>query len=179
MLVALGINLGLVSLAQAKTPEERLQDLNGYPHAVLMDSYEGAVIDREVGLGSLKKVRGVWEFKTSERVSGQLSSYTWQIVDGFTSREVLDGLVAAVEGEDEARALFSCDGRSCGQAVQWANRVFHQRVLYGREDMQSYRIYSIKGAAGHEYRLVIYAASRSIDRQYVHVELLRLLSQSE
>ncbi len=73
---------------------------------------------------------------------------------------------------DEAELLFSCEGRSCGQGVQWANRVFHQPVLYGREELQQYRVYSV----GKEARsiLVIYAAARTADRQYLHAEVLTL-----
>jgi len=68
--------------------------------------------------------------------------------------------------------LFSCDGRACGQGVQWANRVFHQRELYGREDLQRYRVYSLEGDSS--YRLVVYGAERTLDRQYLHVDLLRI-----
>jgi hypothetical protein len=55
--------------------------------------------------------------------------------------------------------------------VQWANRVFRQRVLYGREDLQRYRVYALE-EAGAQYRLVVYSAARTADRQYLHVDLL-------
>ena len=158
--------------ATADSPEDLLEQLNNYPHAELVDSSDSEVIDYEIGLGSIKKVRGVWQFKDSERLSGELLRYTWQIVDGFSSREVMDELVSLLKDKEGTSLLFSCDGRACGQGAQWANRVFRQRVLYGREDLQRYRVYELQDNGG--YRLVLYGAARTADRQYLHVELLRI-----
>jgi hypothetical protein len=159
--------------SQAASPEQMLGQLNDYPHAQQVAMSELEVIDHEVGLGAMQKVRGAWQFKNSERLNGLLSRYTWQIVDGFTSEEVMEGLVAALEGAEGSRLLFSCEGRACGQGVQWANRVFRQRVLYGREDLQRYRVFALE-EAGVQYRVVVFSAARTADRQYLHVDLLRI-----
>ena len=82
---------------------------------------------------------------------------------------MLAELEAAVKG---GQLLFSCEGRSCGQGVQWANRVFGERVLYGRDDLQRYRVYA--PAEGDEYRLVLFSSARTADRQYLHAELLEI-----
>jgi hypothetical protein len=119
----------------------------------------------------------VWQFKASERQSGVLTRYTWQIVDGFTSREVLEELAGRVEAREGVQLLFQCEGRACGHGSQWANRVFGQRILYGREDLQQYRIYTMTAAA--DYRLVMFSAARTADRQYLHVELLKLGSEDQ
>lgn len=177
-LIVFGLLLSLLllpgRLAMAGTPLELLQELDDYPHAQLIASSDEQVLDYELGLGSMKKVRGVWRFKDSERKTGQLHTYTWQILDGFSSEEVMQSLQASVEERENTSMLFSCDGRSCGQGAQWANRVFRQRVLYGREDLQRYRIYAVQGPEGTENRLVIYSAARTADRQYLHVELLQI-----
>jgi hypothetical protein len=170
--VRAGILLVLAGAVQAADPEQMLRELDEYPHARSVDAATTNVIDHEIGLGAIQKVRGAWHFKDSERVTGQLMSHTWRIVDGFSSLEVMDELIAAVRETEGAELLFSCDGRSCGRAVQWANRVFGQRVLYGREGDQAYRVFRLNW--DQEYRLVVYAAVRSEDRQYLHVDLLRV-----
>ena len=170
--VLAGFLLMLAGAAQADDPEKLLNELDDYPHARSVDTGTAHVIDHEIGLGAIQKVRGAWRFKESERVTGQLVRHTWQIVDGFSSREVMDELIAAVREAGGTELLFSCDGRSCGRAVQWANRVFGQRVLYGREGDQAYRVFRLN--RDQEYRLVVYAAVRTEDRQYLHVELLRV-----
>ncbi|MEM9256149.1 MAG: DUF4892 domain-containing protein [Pseudomonadota bacterium] len=144
--------------------------IRNYPHTELVNESSGLVQDHEVGLGAIKKVRGTWRFRDSERLTGTLSRYTWQVVDGFSASEVMDELLDAMSPEIQLTALFECDGRSCGRSVQWANRVFNNRVLYGREDLQRYRVFSL-GAGGKD-RLMLYSAARTADRQYLHAELL-------
>jgi len=149
-----------------------LQQLDAYPHARQIAFSKQEVVDHEIGLGAMQKVRGEWRFKSSERLSGTLLSYTWQIADGFKSAQVMESLLDSVAQAEGTSLLFSCQGRACGQGVQWANRVFQQRVLYGREDLQRYRVYSLQGE--ETYRLLAYSAERTEDRQYLHVELLRI-----
>lgn len=170
----LGVALALVSGSSVASPEpeELLQQLNDYAHAKQVAFSSSEVIDHEIGLGAIKKVRGEWRFKKSERLSGLLVSYTWQIIDGFTSEEVMTKLLDSVAEREGAELLFKCRGRACGQGVQWANRVFRERVLYGREEFQRYQVYRLQ--EGANYRLVVYGAARSEDRQYLRADLLRI-----
>ncbi|WP_238946834.1 DUF4892 domain-containing protein [Seongchinamella unica] len=163
------VGLCLSWSVHAESPTAILSALDAYPHAVRIDREEREVIDHEIGLGALEKVRGSWRFKESERQTGQLLRYTWQIVDGFSSQEVLQEVEARLDG---AQLLFSCDGRSCGRGVQWANRVFGQRMLYGRDEQQSYRVFDPLGDGS--YRLLLFSSARTPDRQYLHAELLTL-----
>lgn len=164
---------GPAAFASEDGPAALLQQLDDYPHARQAAYSQEQVIDHEVGLGALKKVRGVWQFKKSERLSGKLTRYTWQIVDGFTSLEVMQGLESRLQQVQSSQSLFQCQGRACGSGAQWANRVFGQRILYGREDLQHYAVYRLED--GVEYRLAIFSAARTADRQYLHVELLEIL----
>jgi hypothetical protein len=156
--------------AAARDTLQLLQGLDDYPHAERVALSEKQVADHEVGLGAIKKVRGTWTFRDSERLSGRLIRYTWQIVDGFSSREVMQELVDRLQQTETVELLFACQGRACGKSAQWANRVFHQRILYGREDLQAYSVYRV-GEEGRD-RLAVYSAARTADRQYLHVELL-------
>ena len=149
-----------------------LSRLLSFPHAVEVSSFRRDVIGHEVPLGALKKVRGEWRFKDSERLSGLLIGYTWQILNGFTASQIMSGIQDELAADPTAEQLFNCVGRACGHSAQWANRVFRERVLYGREDMQRYSIYRLTGDT--EYCLLIYSAARTEDRQYLHMELLRV-----
>jgi hypothetical protein len=154
----------------AGDPLSLLQGLDDYPHAERVSFSDAQVVDHEVGLGAIKKVRGVWQFRDSERLSGRLVRYTWEIVDGFSAREVMQELVDTLQQNGTSELLFACEGRACGKSAQWANRVFRQRILYGREDLQAYSVYGV-GEAGRD-RMAIYSAARTADRQYLHVDLL-------
>lgn len=166
MLLAAGVQAEV----QAEVPAELLQEFDGYPHAQRVSLTTESVIDHEVGLGAIRKVRGAWGFKESERLSGELTRYTWQVGDGFTAGEVLAELESRLPSE---RLLFSCDGRSCGKGAQWANRVFNERLLYGRDDEQRYRVYG-EDAGTQAYRLLLFSSARTADRQYLHAELLKV-----
>lgn len=156
--------------AEQHTVQALLQELQEYPHTKQIKHIEREVIDHEVGLGAIQKVRGEWHFKDSERLTGTLISYTWLMENGFSSAEVMEDFLQSVAKIQGSRELFACEGRACGRAVQWANRVFNQRVLFGREGLQKYRVFALED--GQDARLLTYSAERSTDRQYLHIELL-------
>lgn len=164
------IGLFLAPAVAADSLAEVLQRLDRYPHSVTVDASSEEVRDYEIGLGAIQKIGGAWQFKHSERLSGTVTRHTWQIVDGFESAAILEEVVASVSEMPGSELLFDCTGRSCGPAVQWANRVFHQRVLYGRDADQQYRVYRLPGPP--EQRLLLYSAVRPPDRQYLHAESL-------
>lgn len=156
--------------AEAGSAEALLRQLDESARVRQMAFSSEEVVDHEIGLGAIQKVRGAWQFKHSERLSGTLLSYTWQVGNGYRAAEVMAQLLDSVARIEGATNLFSCDGRACGRAVEWANRVFEERVLYGREDKQQYSVFAFAGEQAA--RLIVYSAERTEDRQYLHVELL-------
>lgn len=172
MLTRTGLVLLLVAASpvRAAEPANLLQEIDTFAHTEQINIDTKQVIDHEVGLGPIRKVRGIWSFKDSERQSGELKRVTWQVVDGFTSREVLEEME---QGLDQETLLYSCEGRRCGDGAQWANRVFGERLLYGRDDLQRYRVYGTTSEQGG-YRLILFSSTRTHDRQYLHAELLTI-----
>ncbi|EED32815.1 conserved hypothetical protein [gamma proteobacterium NOR5-3] len=164
------------TLAAADTlpPAEYFAALDQYTHLESIDSTSGRrVRDYLVPLGAIEKIRGVWSPRDSERLSGSLDRHTWRVLDGYTADEMVAELDQRLALNEAARKDFSCDARACGSSVQWANRIFQQRMLYGTEVSQRYRVYSIE-LDGDRYRLLIYASARSSDRQYLHVEAVKI-----
>lgn len=168
----LGLLLLLAVQARGAAGPGVLQTLEAFPHAESMERRELQVVDHQVGLGALQKIHGDWEFRDSERLSGHLTRETFRIIDGFAAAQVLASLEEQLVAQG-SQLLFRCEGRACGHAAQWANRVFGQRVLYGRADEQRYRVYTLQ-RDGREWRVVLYAGARTSDRQYVHVDVLAL-----
>lgn len=172
LVVASALQFAFASIASAAAdgPELLLRQFDESVHLRQIAFSSEEVVDHEIGLGAIQKIRGEWRFKHSERQSGTLLSYTWQVGDGYSAADMMAQLIDSVSRIEGATELFSCDGRACGRAVQWANRVFNERVLYGREDNQQYRVFSFDGEQAA--RLIAYSAERTADRQYLHVELL-------
>lgn len=165
----LQFSFACAATASTGGPELLLRQFDESAHLRQIAFASEEVVDHEIGLGAIQKVRGEWRFKHSERRSGTLLSYTWQVDDGYSAADMMAKLIEEISRIEAVTSLFACDGRACGRAVQWANKVFNQRVLYGREDNQQYRVFSFDGEQGA--RLIAYSAERTADRQYLHVEL--------
>jgi hypothetical protein len=137
----------------------------------VVDEFEGDVRAHLVGLGRINKFRGAWNPEEVLRVSGTLRSLTVRAEAGASSQSLFEGVQEALESMDNASVLFSCEARACGPSVQWANLVFEQRILYGTENSQRYRVYSVGDEEGATL-VLLYASARTSDRQYLHIELI-------
>lgn len=158
----------------AEEPLALLESLSERSYTELVDSQ--ANLDERgfrVPTGAMRKVRGVWAPEESERLDGTRSVFTWRILDAYPAGELLEEMTSALLALDGSRVLYECEARACGSSAQWANRVFSQRVLYGREASQRYRVIAIQSVEA-AYRVMLYASARTADRQYLHAELLLL-----
>jgi hypothetical protein len=159
---------------EATAPVNYLRALDDYPHLQSLDPMaEKKVRDYLIPLGAIEKIRGVWSPRESERHSGILRRFNWRVVDGYRSEELEAELAGLLDKDPRAELIFSCEARACGSSVQWANRIFNERLLYGTEESQRYRVYAVT-VGETQYRMLIYASARSSDRQYLHAELLEL-----
>jgi hypothetical protein len=160
--------------AEAGGVFDLLEEVRQRPHVETVAAGPAETVrDHLVGLGAIEKIRGAWSPRDSERLSGELTRRTWRILDGFSSAEVLERIAGRLEQDFAAQLTFACEGYSCGSSVQWANRMFRQRILYGTDVSQRYRAYRL-GEAGSELRVLLYASARSAERQYLHAEVLVL-----
>ena len=134
-------------------------------HALLIGQVNSYVSDREIGLDALQKRLGHWGFENSIRVSANLQEATYQIVDGYSAAESLQQHVQNFTTEYGVTTLFQCEGRDCGRSVQWANRVFEERLLYGQDNDQTYWVGKTDSDDPAVY--VAYSAYRTESRQYL------------
>ena len=150
--------------------------LDAYPNAEAMDSATDAEPkQRRVVLGPLKKIRNTLRPEREQFVRGSLRSVTYFIPD---ERRV-DPVRAFFDTQLDAagETLFACEGRSCGSSNYWANTVFDRAILYGPEQLQSYRI--VRMADAPERYLAVYVAQRGTRKVYAHVELVTLAAGDE
>jgi len=178
VVTCLGIGVALMSGAgkahSQADPLNLFEWIDTSPYAERIDHRDESVRAHLIGLGRIKKVRGDWSPEKTERVNGRLVSSTWRIKDGASSADLFDEAIADIEARDDARELFSCSARECGASVQWANRVFDQRILYGTEESQHYSVYALGAEGESSHRLAVYAAARTSRRQYLHAEIVVL-----
>ena len=71
-----------------------------------------------------------------------------------------------------AQVLFECSGIECGRSNVWANQIFDQRVLYGRDATQDYLVAGTTASDGSRWLTLVYTVTRGNLREYVWVEHL-------
>ena len=108
-----------------------------FPQGTIERSSEVENEDVRVFTSAVREVGG--ELRASDEIRRDLSGIRRTIGVGrnYTVSE-LETHYRAMLNEREATILFSCDGRSCGSSNVWANRVFGESRLYGRDDEQAY-----------------------------------------
>lgn len=116
-----------------------------------------------IPLGKMKKIRGSWQLEHSEPVSGELERTTWQ-VRGEPVQVLFDEAFAVLK--DRATLVWSCNNRGCGNASEWASRVYQERLLYGRDEYQNYAAFRTEAGEW----LTLFSAARTTDRQYLHLD---------
>lgn len=118
-----------------------------------------------VPLGAMNKVRGIWQLERSENVSGQMIRTTWR-VDQSPVTDLFDSLKQELSGVGDLQ--FTCSDRACGNAAEWASRVYGERLLYGRDEYLRYAAFRLPDGAW----LTLFSAARTTDRQYLHLDIV-------
>lgn len=74
----------------------------------------------------------------------------------------------------DATVLFECTGRACGRSTVWANQIFNESRLFGRDQDQDYLAAAYITPDGKTQLVLVYTVTRGNLRQYVWVEQLTL-----
>ncbi len=120
---------------------------------------------------AMRKVNGVIGAEYNLSLSGQLSSYTWEMMPGISAKIAYDKALEELKTVN-AQVLYQCHGRSCGSSNQWANQVFHQSRLYGLDSQQSYAALKQDTLKGVNY-YALYSTERGNRKVYLHLEMIQ------
>jgi len=126
--------------------------------------------DHRLILGAIQRISGAMKPEAEVRLSGKISHWLWQIPEGHTSEEAFNVLQDQLA--TQTTTLFECEGRSCGLSNDFANQVFEQSILYGRDSEQFYWV----GLSDDKQPAVwiVYSSARSAKRVYAYLERIDL-----
>ncbi|MEX0603903.1 MAG: DUF4892 domain-containing protein [Marinobacter sp.] len=68
--------------------------------------------------------------------------------------------------------LFDCTGRDCGRSNVWANQIFNEATLYGRDADQDYLAAAYRDVDDTIHVVLLYTVTRGNQREYVWTEQL-------
>ncbi|MCL7944520.1 DUF4892 domain-containing protein [Marinobacter sp. ATCH36] len=95
----------------------------------------------------------------------------YEVQGGANREEARDHYLRELQTRG-AQVLFECTGRNCGRSNVWANQIFGQSSLYGRDNNQDYLVAGSVDENGKPWLTLVYTVTRANQRQYVWVEHL-------
>jgi phenylpyruvate tautomerase PptA (4-oxalocrotonate tautomerase family) len=130
------------------------------------------VRDYRFALGAVVKINRDVRIDKEQQLSGELTRTTWEMPKSFDPDELL------IEFRDQVvrqkgEILFECAGRDCGPSNIWANDLFNNADLLGRDDYQRYF-----AAKLDDQYLAAYAVRRGNRRVYLHLDQITEAEQS-
>jgi len=156
--------LCLILLTQASWGVEPILGSQEKSQAVKQDN------DHRLILGAIRRISGAMQPEAEVRLSGKVSHWLWQLPEGHTSQVAFESLKEQLISN--ANTLFQCEGRSCGLSNDFANQVFNQSILYGRDSDQFYWAGVTDSKEPEVW--VVYTSARSAKRVYAYVERIAL-----
>jgi hypothetical protein len=120
---------------------------------------------------AMRKVNGEIGAEFNLYLSGQLTSYTWEMMPGLSAKVAYDTALEELTLAD-AEVIYQCHGRACGSSIQWANKVFNQSRLYGLDTQQSYAALKKDTPQGLDY-YALYSTQRGNKKVYLHLEMIQ------
>ncbi|CAI8193244.1 MAG: Uncharacterised protein [Marinobacterium sp. xm-d-530] len=149
------------------------------PKGIIID--QSAELDKQTAqtvrnyrfpLGAVVKINRDVRIDKEQQLSGQLTRTTWEMPKSFDPNELLQRLRDQVISQ-KGEILFECEGRDCGTSNIWANDLFNNADLYGRDDYQRYF-----AAELDDQYLAAYAVRRGNRRVYLHLDQITEAEQA-
>ncbi|GAA6133698.1 hypothetical protein NBRC116188_04870 [Oceaniserpentilla sp. 4NH20-0058] len=121
-------------------------------------------------LGAIQRISGSLKPEAETRLQANVTQWLWKLPEGHNSQEGFNTLKAQLS--KQTTTLFECKGRECGLSNDFANQVFKQSILYGRDSDQYYWAGLSDGRKPSVW--VIYTSQRSAKRVYGYVQKIEL-----
>ncbi|MFL1453650.1 DUF4892 domain-containing protein [Marinobacter sp. GN3S48] len=170
LIAGLLVLAGIVPVVQADE-----DDLSGFPDAFPQSSLEEEVPVVSSGhlilFSPVREVNNQIRSDRMARIPVKGVGRLYQINRDASRGEAREHYQTLLQARG-AQVLFECSGRSCGRSNVWANQIFDQSTLYGRDADQDYLVAAVTGESGKTWLTLVYTVTRGNQREYVWVEHL-------
>ncbi|MFN2361792.1 MAG: DUF4892 domain-containing protein [Marinobacter sp.] len=142
--------------------------------------FPDAELDEEVNIESpghlvlfspVREVNNEIRSSTMARLPVKGVGELYQVQRGANREEARDHYLRELQARG-AQILFECSGRNCGRSNVWANQIFDQSKLYGRDSNQDYLVAGSIDENGQPWLTLVYTVTRGNQREYIWVEHL-------
>ncbi len=144
-----------------------------FPESVLEDSVSISSPGRLILFSPVREVNNEIRSASKARLPVKGTGQLYRVLEGANREEARDHYLKEIQARG-AQILFECSGRGCGRSNVWANQVFEQATLYGRDGNQDYLIAGSVDENGAPWLTLVYTVTRANQREYVWVEYLEV-----
>ncbi len=162
----------LVTVAWACAFQQTLADDSVNEHTPLFPGgdveYQKAVSDRahQILLSTPKRISNTLTIEKEQRVAGVRTNTLLKMRPGFSELEAYRYYLGLLS--DQGELLYSCEQRGCGSSNHWANNIFNERRLYGR-DSDQYYVAGKLALGGVKHWFSVYIVQNGRKDQYIYL----------
>lgn len=171
--VVFSVMLLVVSWGLLAPGEAHGRVLLAFPQAQLEEERPIQTPSHRVMLSAIREVGDELRAESSVRVAVEGTGRLYQLEPGSTRQDARRWYLEQLQTR-KASILFRCTGRECGRSNVWANQVFDDATLYGRDAQQDYLVAGLEDNDGERWLIVLYTITRGNQREYLWVEQLKL-----
>jgi hypothetical protein len=159
LLSFISLGLSITSTVQAANIEQ------DFPRAELVKETISKNSEYRLVLSELKRKQAITSGEVERLISGDVKRQFWQLSVNHEVEQILEHFLAQWKG---AQVMYRCSGLDCGSSNFWANKIFNNAKLYGRDANQAYVVVLMPGKPNRIY--VLYAVQRSKQKLYFNLD---------
>jgi len=126
-------------------------------------------------LSTPKRISNALSIESEQRVKGDRRNILFRIDEGANSEKAFRFYQRYFSQHGEA--LYQCEQRACGNSNYWANRIFGERKLLGRDSNQYYIVGKV--AVGSDmYWLSVYSVVNGRKQHFVYLSTVQIPASS-
>jgi len=123
----------------------------------------------QVLLSSPKRISNSLVIEAQQRVSGVKKSSLLQLGPGVTSQDAFSYYASYIN--DFGKVAYQCEKRACGSSNYWANNIFKEHRLYGRDSGQFYLAGRIQ-VGSEPVWLTVYSVTNGLKQNLVYLSVV-------
>jgi hypothetical protein len=135
-----------------------------FPRAVLVETETFDNTEYRLVLSSLQHRKAVTSGEVERLISADVKRTFWQLSSNHNVPQIMAHYLNQWDGE----VLYQCGGLDCGSSNFWANKIFNNAKLYGRDINQAYAVVTDSKKKNKTY--VLYAIQRSKETIYFNID---------
>ena len=143
-----------------------------YSHSSLSSSEPISSDDYLILTSTPRRVNNQLRIEKELRANISGLKETYRINDGHTTEQAFKHYLSQLK-QLGAKIIYQCASRDCGRSSSWAEGVYRNSKLYGKDATQFYLAAAVQ-TNGEQWLVTVYTVEQGNRRVYAHIETLKL-----